>query len=95
MVLAERRLDPWITAAEKYKVGSVVCGTVVRLEEYGAFIWLEPGITGLIHKTEFRDKQVCVPSEVVEMWQRVFVEVLRVIPAHKRIGLRYRAVSSD
>ena len=36
--------NPWTMAAEKYVVGSVVEGKVVRMVPFGAFIELEPGV---------------------------------------------------
>ena len=43
---------PWENIDKKYSVGDNVSGIVVNLENYGAFIELEPGIKGLIHKSE-------------------------------------------
>ena len=37
------------SAAEKYAVGSVVEGKVVRMVPFGAFVELEPGVDGLVH----------------------------------------------
>ena len=40
---------PWTTAAERYPVGSIVEGKVVRIVPFGAFVALESTIDGLIH----------------------------------------------
>ena len=34
---------PWDSAAEKYKTGERVRGTVTRVVDFGAFVELEPG----------------------------------------------------
>lgn len=39
--------DPW----QKLTVGQLFTGTVNRKEPYGLFVQLEPGITGLLHKS--------------------------------------------
>ena len=39
--------DPWALAAENFKVGDRVHGTVARLTDFGAFINLAPGVDGL------------------------------------------------
>jgi len=44
--------DPWAAAAERYPVGRVARGRVERLAEFGAFVELEPGIVGLLPRTE-------------------------------------------
>src|SRR5207248_3096846 len=41
--------DPWATAEERFPVGASVCGRVRRLEQFGAFVELAPGIDGLVH----------------------------------------------
>ena len=40
--------NPWDAVAERYPIGEVVDGTVERLAPFGAFIQLEPGLTGLL-----------------------------------------------
>jgi len=44
--------DPWTVAAEKFKVGERARGVVARLQDFGAFVTLEPGVDGLIHVSE-------------------------------------------
>ncbi|MCK5599704.1 S1 RNA-binding domain-containing protein [bacterium] len=58
---------------EKYNVGDVVKGKVVKVEKYGAFIELEPGVTGLLKvediswSQKFRNaKQMIKEGEIVE-----------------------------
>ena len=41
--------NPWDKVADKFKEGSVVNGTVYKLNPFGAFINLYDDITGLIH----------------------------------------------
>ncbi|MDE2144516.1 MAG: S1 RNA-binding domain-containing protein [Patescibacteria group bacterium] len=45
--------NPWDKVAEKYKEGSVISGTVYRMTPFGAFVKLDPQISGLIHVSEF------------------------------------------
>ncbi len=40
--------NPWKGVSDRYPVGDVVKGTVERLASFGAFIELEPGLTGLL-----------------------------------------------
>lgn len=40
--------DPWLNVAEKYPVGQTVQGTVEKRQQFGLFISLEPGVTGLL-----------------------------------------------
>jgi len=40
--------DPWTGIAEKYKPGSIVEVTMEKREQFGIFLTLEPGVTGLL-----------------------------------------------
>ncbi len=43
---------PWDTLPDTVAVGNKVKGKVVNIEDYGAFLELEPGIEGLVHVSE-------------------------------------------
>src|SRR4029077_12919806 len=58
--------DPWATAAERFPVGANVRGTVQRLEQFGAFVELAPGLDGLVHVSRMAlDRRVSPPRPVV------------------------------
>ncbi len=80
--------DPFLSAPEKYPVESMVHGTVVRLESFGAFVNLEPGIDGLIPISKLgAGRRVNHPKEVLEVGQIVEAQVLDVNPEKRRISL--------
>ena len=41
--------DPWEEAAARFPEGTRVAGTVTRVEPFGAFVELAPGVEGLVH----------------------------------------------
>src|SRR5262245_8711075 len=80
--------DPWTTAAERFPVGSQVRGTVRRLEQFGAFVELAPGLDGLIHVSRLAlDRRVSHPRQIVAIGDPVDVTVVELDPAKRRIGL--------
>jgi len=79
--------NPWEEAAGKLKEGASMEGTVVRLQNFGAFVELTPGVDGLIHISEMSDRRIKHPSEVVEVGQKVQVTIIKVDHAAGRIGL--------
>ncbi len=79
--------EPWSDIDEKYSVGSIVKGKVVRLVDFGAFVELEPGVDGLVHISQISEKHVAKPSEVLEINQEVMVKVLDINLESKRISL--------
>jgi small subunit ribosomal protein S1 len=80
--------QPWDFAAEKYKTGERVRGTVTRLMDFGAFVELEPGIEGLIHISEMSwAKRVRKASDIVKPGDTVEAVILGVNPGERRISL--------
>ena len=85
--------DPWLTATEKFPVGSRVTGRVVSLTDYGAFIELEEGIEGLIHVSEMSwTRKIRHPSKVVSIDEQVEAVVLDIKPENRRISLGMKQV---
>ena len=80
--------DPWQDVLVEFPVGAQVSGSVSRLQPFGAFIELAPGIDGLVHISELgAGKRVNHPQEVLSEGQQVQATVLSVDPEKKRIGL--------
>jgi small subunit ribosomal protein S1 len=80
--------DPWVTVRERFPVGTPVRGTVRRLESFGAFVELAPGLDGLVHVSRMAlDRRVAYPRQVVSIGDAVDVTVVEVDAAKRRIGL--------
>ena len=79
--------EPWSVVDEKYAVNSAVLGKVVRINDFGAFVELFPGVEGLVHINEITDENIAKPSDVLEVGQMVKVKVLDVNKENKRISL--------
>ena len=76
------------------KVGDVREGTVVSLEDFGAFVDIG-GAEGLVHLTEISWQHVTHPRDVLEIGEEVKVEVISVDPKRKRIGLSIKRQLAD
>lgn len=88
--------DPWEVAAERFREGTVAQGRVVRLEPYGAFVELAPGVDGLVHVSELAaDRRVSHPREVVAVDETVEVKVLKVDAERRRISLSMTAAAAE
>ncbi len=80
--------DPWSDADRRFSPGTRVKGTVTRLQPFGAFVELEPGIEGLVHISELgAGRRVSHPHEVVNPADEVEATVLSVDTEKRRIGL--------
>jgi small subunit ribosomal protein S1 len=96
--LGLKQLEPekWDSAAEKYKVGQRITGTVTRLMDFGAFVELEPGIEGMIHVSEMSwVKKVHKPSDILKPGETVEAVVLSVKQDERRIALGLKQALGD
>ncbi|TDA67046.1 MAG: bifunctional 4-hydroxy-3-methylbut-2-enyl diphosphate reductase/30S ribosomal protein S1 [Clostridia bacterium] len=82
--------NPWDTAAERYPVGTVVEGKVLRLAPFGAFVEIEPGIEGLVHISQLAERHVEKPADVVSVGDKITVKVLKVDQEAQRMSLSLR-----
>ncbi len=83
---------PWSMAGEKYPVGSIVEGKVVRIVPFGAFVALEPTIDGLIHISQIGVRRIEKVEDEINVGDMVRCKVLDVNPEAKRISLSRREV---
>lgn len=52
------KIDIWDGADEKYKPMMVTEGKVTKITAYGAFVELEKGISGLVHKSKLKNREI-------------------------------------
>lgn len=80
--------DPWRDVLTDYTAGTQVEGTVSRLQPFGAFIELAPGVDGLAHISELgAGRRITHPQEVLSVGDTVQATVLSVDPDKRRISL--------
>jgi small subunit ribosomal protein S1 len=80
--------DPWQDAAARFPEGTEATGRVMRLETFGAFVELAPGLEGLVHISEMgAGRRLNHSREAAEQGQEVQVRVLGVDTGRRRISL--------
>jgi ribosomal protein S1 len=92
--LRQIKPHPWEEGISQFKEGEVYPGTVVRLESFGAFVRLAPGIEGLVHVSQIADKRVASPGEVLKVGEEVKARVLGVDNANRKISLSLREAAA-
>ncbi len=80
--------DPFKAMLEIAKEGVVLKGKVVRLQPFGAFVELAPGVDGLIHISAMSERRIAHPKDVLTVGQEIEVKVEKIDENEKRIGLR-------
>lgn len=79
--------NPWKDIEERFPEGTVVQGTVEEVTPFGAFIALEPGLTGLLPTSEMGLARGTHPGRAYASGQTVSVQVARIDQKRKRISL--------
>lgn len=80
--------DPWLDVAEKYQEGQTVKGTVEKHEQFGIFINLEPGITGLLPKSVLSRSEKASEFEKLHPGDEATVVIGDVKSGERKISLR-------
>lgn len=80
--------DPFTDFVRGLSEGQVLTGKVERLQPFGAFISLAPGVDGLMHVSAIQPgTRIQHPSEVLTVGQELQVVVEKVDHEKKRVGL--------
>ncbi|HSQ06492.1 MAG TPA: 30S ribosomal protein S1 [Chromatiaceae bacterium] len=80
--------NPWTDADRQFPAGTRVKGKVTRVQPFGAFVELAPGIEGLVHISELgAGRRVTHPNEVLNAGDEVEATVLGVDLDKRRISL--------
>ena len=84
--------QPWDLVADKYAVGEVIHGKVVRIVPFGAFIEVEKGIDGLVHVSQISYERIETPASVLNVGDEVDAKIISLDPAAKKMNLSIKAV---
>ena len=75
------------------EIGSVYDARVDSIKEYGAFVEIGNGVSGLVHVSEFSDERVQNPADFISEGDTIKVKVME-IDKMGRIKLSAKAVQS-
>jgi len=99
VALSVKRLldDPWTNISAHHTEGELVEVTITKIERYGAFARINSdiGLEGLIHISEFSDKRVKHPSQMVEKGQVVAAKIIRINSEQRQLGLSLKQAASE
>lgn len=81
--------DPWEDTMAEHPVGSACTGTITRVERYGAFAEIAPGVEGLIPISKLGNgRRLMSAREVVSEGQQLDLQVDEIDNDRRRISLR-------
>jgi len=90
--LKRLQANPWSTVEERYHIGQLVEGTVSRVEAFGAFVSLDPGIEALLHVSQLNDG-ASDPRRELSEGQRVLTRIISIETEKQRLGLSMKEVT--
>ena len=74
--------------------GEIISGEVTNITDFGAFIDLG-GVEGLIHISELSWGRVVHPSHILQLGQKVQVQVIDILPERCRIALSLKRLQAN
>jgi small subunit ribosomal protein S1 len=87
---------PWDVLAPEVVEGSLVTGKIVNIEEYGAFVEIQPGVEGLIHISEISwGSQNVNAKEYFKMNQDVEARVVSLDRNERKMSLSIKQITDD
>ena len=77
-VLLEEAIKEKNEKINRIAVGSVVEGTVEKLMDYGAFVNIGDGISGLVHISQISNRKIKHPKVVLTVGEKVKVKIIKI-----------------
>mgnify|MGYP001141190690 FL=1 len=84
--------DPYRDLENRFPVGSIVRGVVVRMFPFGAFIEIAPGVDALCHISQISDYRLNRPEDVLQEGMEIDARVLDVNNDERKISISIREV---
>lgn len=96
-LLEQQRAENEGTFMLKHQPGALFEGKVMRLEKFGAFVEIEPGIEGLVHVSEVSWSRIHDPKEVLSVGQQITVKLLKIedVDGKLKISLSLKQADGD
>lgn len=96
MGLRQTEPEPFSVFLKNVKIGDVLTGEVKSFTNYGAFVELAEGVSGLIHISDLSwDNTVKKASDVLKNGEKIQVKILDIQADKKKIALGLKQLSDD
>lgn len=87
--------QPWDLASDKYHVGEVIKGKVVRIVPFGAFVEVEKGIDGLVHVSQISHERIETPATCLNVGDEVEAKIVAFDVENKKMNLSIKACLAE
>ncbi len=86
--------NPWSLVDDIYHIGQLVEGVISRLESFGAFISLDPGIEALLHVSQMAANPDENPLRHLYEGQKLLMRIISIESDRQRLGLSLTEVTA-
>ena len=86
--------NPWSLVDDMYHIGQLVEGQISRLESFGAFISLDPGIEALLHVSQMSTNPEENPLRHLYEGQKLLMRIISIESDRQRLGLSLTEVTA-
>ena len=86
--------NPWTLVDDMYHIGQLVEGIISRLESFGAFISLDPGIEALLHVSQMSSNPDENPLRHLYEGQKLLMRIISIESDRQRLGLSLTEVTA-
>ena len=75
--------DPWPEILEKYPLGTIIEGEVVKITNFGVFVKIDEDLEGLVFLGEIEQESM----DSLKPKDKIKVKIIKITPASAKIGL--------
>ncbi len=94
--LKQLQPHPWEVLTNEITEGSTVKGKIVNIEDYGAFLEIQPGVEGLIHVSEVSwSNQPINAREYFDLGQEYEAKVVTIDREDRKMSLSIKQLATD
>lgn len=79
--------DPWKKIKEKYKVGQIVKGKILKINPFGFFVEIDPEIHGLAHISEITSMHIKDLGKIAKIGDVLKFKIVSIESKNHRLGL--------
>ena len=87
--------DPWLMVPQTYPLGSQHEGTIEKKEQYGLFVNIGPGVTGLLPRSKWRDHVDAAAFENKKKGDKIKIQVDEILFEQKKMSLGVAGSAED
>ena len=86
--------SPWDNFAQKQESGDLIEGEVTAVVDFGAFVRVDEGIEGLLHKNEMNIPSDANPGDALAEGDVILVRIVQIDVEQERLSLSTRRVTA-